>query len=72
MTPARLAEELAAGERLAVIDELQRYGDETRTADLVKDGVLPRAIDPEQVADAVVYLASPRASQVLGIVVNLG
>lgn len=50
----------------------QRYGDETRTADLVKDGVFLPAIDPEQVADAVVYIASPRASQLSGIVVNLG
>ena len=50
----------------------QRYGDETRTADLVRDGVFLPAIDPEQVADAVVYLASPRASQISGIVVNLG
>lgn len=49
----------------------QRYGDETRTADLVKDGVFSPAIDPEQVADAVVYIASPRASQISGIVVNL-
>jgi len=50
----------------------QRYGDETRTADLVKDGVFLPAIDPGQVADAVVYIASPRASQLSGIVVNLG
>lgn len=50
----------------------QRYGDESRTADLVKDGVFLPAIDPEQVADAVVYIASPRASQLSGIVVNLG
>lgn len=50
----------------------QRYGDETRTADLIKDGVFLRAIEPEQVADAVVYLSSPRASELSGIVVNLG
>ena len=50
----------------------QRYGDENRTADLVKDGEFLPAIDPEQVADAVVYIASPRASQISGIVVNLG
>ena len=50
----------------------QRYGDETRTADLVKEGVFLPAIDPEQVADAVVYMASSRASQLSGIVVNLG
>lgn len=51
---------------------MQRYGDETRTGDLIKEGVFLPAIDPEQVADAVVYLASPRASQLSGIVVNLG
>ena len=50
----------------------RRYGDETRTADLIKDGIFLPAIEPEQVADAVVYLASPRASQLSGIVVNLG
>ncbi len=49
-----------------------RYGDETRTADLIKEGVFLAAIEPEQVADAVVYIASPRASQLSGIVVNLG
>ena len=50
----------------------QRYGDENRIADLVKDGVFLPVIDPEQVADAVAYIASPRASQISGIVVNLG
>lgn len=50
----------------------QRYGDESRIADLIKEGVFLPAIEPEQVADAVVYLASPRASQLSGIVVNLG
>jgi len=28
-------------------------------------------IDPEQVADAVVYLSSPRANQITGVVLNL-
>ena len=50
----------------------QRYGDTTRTADLIKDGIFLPAIEPQQVADAVTYLASPRASQLSGIVVNLG
>lgn len=49
----------------------RRYGDETRTEDLVRDGVFLPAIDPGQVADMVVYLASPRAHQLSGIVVNL-
>jgi len=38
----------------------QRYGDETRTADLIREGIFLPAIEPEQVADAVVYLASPQ------------
>lgn len=62
-------------ERIDVVRKMaakQRYGDEARTADLVKEGIFRRAIDPEQVADAVAYLASPRASQISGIVVNLG
>jgi len=50
----------------------RRYGDESRTADLIKDGVFLPAIEPVQVADAVVYVASPRASQLSGIVFNLG
>ena len=51
---------------------LARYGDASRTADLVKEGVFSAPIDPEQVSDAVAYLASPRASQLSGIVLNLG
>jgi 3-oxoacyl-[acyl-carrier protein] reductase len=49
-----------------------RYGDETRVADLYRDKVSTPAIEPEQVADTVTYLASPRASQISGIVLNLG
>ncbi len=49
-----------------------RYGDETRTADLIRDGYYPEPIEPGQVADAVVFLASARASQLSGIVLNLG
>ena len=44
----------------------ERYGDERRTDDLLRDGVFLPPIEPEQVADAVVYLASPRASRALG------
>lgn len=51
---------------------LKHYGDETRTADLLRDGLIEPSMDPEQVADAVVYLASPRASQMSGIVLNMG
>ena len=50
----------------------RRYGDATKTAELVRDGIFLPTIEPEQVADAVVYLASARASQLSGIVVNLG
>lgn len=35
-------------------------------------GVFLAAIDPERVVDAVVYIASPRANQLSGIVFNLG
>jgi NAD(P)-dependent dehydrogenase (short-subunit alcohol dehydrogenase family) len=49
-----------------------RYGDETRIEDLYRDKVSSPAIEPEQVADAVVYLSSSRASQLSGIVLNLG
>ncbi len=50
----------------------QHYGDESRVDDLFRDKLATPAIDPEQVADAVVYLSSPRASQLTGIVMNLG
>jgi NAD(P)-dependent dehydrogenase (short-subunit alcohol dehydrogenase family) len=50
----------------------QHYGDESRVEDLFRDKLATPAIDPEQVADAVVYLSSPRASQLTGIVMNLG
>jgi NAD(P)-dependent dehydrogenase (short-subunit alcohol dehydrogenase family) len=59
-------------EKLLKSTAQQRYGDQTRTADLIKEGVFLPAIEPQQVADAVTYLASPRASQLSGIVVNLG
>ena len=49
-----------------------KYGDPSRIDDLVKDGLASAAIDPEQVADAVVYVASKRASQLSGIVFDLG
>ncbi len=49
-----------------------QYGDENRTEELIKDGLFKPPIEPEQVADAVVYLASSRASQLSGIMLNLG
>jgi NAD(P)-dependent dehydrogenase (short-subunit alcohol dehydrogenase family) len=50
----------------------QRYGDPNQTERLIAEGIFTRPIDPEQVADAVVYLSSPRASQISGVVMNLG
>ena len=49
----------------------QVYADESRINDVVKAGLFSQGIEPEQVSDAVVYIASPRASQISGIVVNL-
>ncbi len=62
-------------ERIDAIQRMlakQHYGDESRVEDLFRDKLATPAIDPEQVADAVVYLSSPRASQLTGIVMNLG
>jgi 3-oxoacyl-[acyl-carrier protein] reductase len=50
----------------------QKYGDESRADDVLKDGSFGRVIEPEQVADTVAFLASDRASHLSGIVVNLG
>jgi len=50
----------------------QKYGDESRVDEVVKDGSFGKIIEPEQVADTVVYLASERASHLSGIVLNLG
>jgi NAD(P)-dependent dehydrogenase (short-subunit alcohol dehydrogenase family) len=49
-----------------------KYGDESRVEDVLKDGAFGRVIEPEQVADTVVYFASDRASHLSGIVLNLG
>ncbi len=48
-----------------------KYGDESRVDDVLKDGAFGRVIEPEQVADTVVYLASERASHLSGVVLNL-
>ncbi len=50
----------------------QRYGDPNQIERLIAEGIFTRPIDPEQVADAIVYLCSPRASQISGVVMNLG
>ena len=50
----------------------QKYGDESRADDILKDGSFGRVIEPEQVADTVAFLASDRASHLSGTVMNLG
>jgi NAD(P)-dependent dehydrogenase (short-subunit alcohol dehydrogenase family) len=50
----------------------QKYGDESRADDVLKNGTLGRVIEPEQVADTVAFLASDRAGQLSGVVLNLG
>jgi short-subunit dehydrogenase len=47
------------------------FDDETRINDIPKDKMFQTLIDPEQVADAVVYLSSSRADQLTGVVLNL-
>ena len=44
-----------------------KFGDESRYAELMGN-----VIEPSQVADMVCFLASPRAGQLSGVVVNLG
>lgn len=50
----------------------QKYGDESRVDDVVKDGSFGKIIEPEQVGDTVAFLASERAAHLSGIVLNLG
>jgi 3-oxoacyl-[acyl-carrier protein] reductase len=47
----------------------QKFGDESRWEELLKQ---TRMIEPEQVADTVVFLASARASYWSGVMLNLG
>jgi NAD(P)-dependent dehydrogenase (short-subunit alcohol dehydrogenase family) len=50
-----------------------KLGDESRYPELVgAGGMFSQMIEPEQVADTVAFLASPRAGQLSGIVLNLG
>ena len=49
-----------------------RYGDETKLDELIRDKLFTRPIEPEQVADSIVYLASARASHLSGVMLNLG
>lgn len=50
----------------------QKYGDESKAEEVLKDGSFGRVIEPEQVADTVAFLASDRAGQLSGVVLNLG
>ena len=50
----------------------QKYGSESRIDDVMRDGSFGKIIEPAQVADTVVFLASERASHLSGVVLNLG
>lgn len=50
----------------------EKLGDENRWEELVGTGSFGHMIEPEQVADTVVFLASPRAGKLSGVVLNLG
>jgi NAD(P)-dependent dehydrogenase (short-subunit alcohol dehydrogenase family) len=50
----------------------QKYGDESRVDEVVKDGTFGKLIEPERVGDTVAFLASDRAAHLSGIVLNLG
>ena len=49
-----------------------KFGDESRYPELIGAGTFGRMAEPEQVGDTVAFLASPRAGQLSGIVLNLG
>ena len=50
-----------------------KFGDENRYEELAgSGGMFAVMIEPEQVGDTVAFLASPRAGQLSGIVLNLG
>jgi NAD(P)-dependent dehydrogenase (short-subunit alcohol dehydrogenase family) len=50
----------------------EKLGDENRWQELVGTGSFGAMIEPEQVADTVVFLASARAGKLSGVMVNLG
>ncbi len=50
----------------------QKHGDESKADEVLNDGSFGRVIEPEQVADTVAFLASDRAGQLSGVVLNLG
>jgi 3-oxoacyl-[acyl-carrier protein] reductase len=49
-----------------------KFGDEDRYPELVASGAFGGMIEPEQVGDTVAFLASARAGQLSGVVLNLG
>jgi NAD(P)-dependent dehydrogenase (short-subunit alcohol dehydrogenase family) len=49
-----------------------KFGDESRYPELAGSGPFAGMMEPEQVADVIVFLASPRCAQLSGIVVSLG
>ena len=51
---------------------MAKLGDENRYEELIGTGIFGTMIEPEQVGDTVAFLASPRAGQLSGIIVNLG
>ena len=50
----------------------EKLGDENRWQELIGTGSFGQMIEPEQVADMVAFLASPRAGKLSGVMVNLG
>ena len=50
----------------------EKLGDENRWEELIGTGSFGQMIEPEQVADMVAFLASPRAGKLSGVMVNLG
>lgn len=49
-----------------------KFGDENRYEELRQSGAFGNMIEPEQVGDTVAFLASARAGQLSGVVLNLG
>jgi len=50
----------------------EKLGDENRWQELIGTGSFGQMIEPEQVADMVAFLASPRAGKLSGVMINLG
>jgi NAD(P)-dependent dehydrogenase (short-subunit alcohol dehydrogenase family) len=50
----------------------EKWGDENRWQELLGTGNWTHVIEPEQVADTVCFLASARAGQLSGVMLNLG